>query len=69
MSLFRMAQLSPKVLAWQFHMNDTEYYSDPNIFESKRFLKLGELLDNTNRYQFVTTSADHIGFGYGKHAW
>lgn len=51
------------------HMRDPAYYSDPDTFDGKRFLKLRELPENTNKYQFVTTSADHIGFGHGKHAW
>ncbi|KAE9979620.1 hypothetical protein EG328_000787 [Venturia inaequalis] len=50
------------------HMRDPEFYSDPNTFDGKRFLKLRELPDNANKYQFATTSSDHLGFGHGKHA-
>ncbi|TID14720.1 putative cytochrome p450 protein [Venturia nashicola] len=50
------------------HMTDPEYWPNPNTFDGKRFLKLRELPGNTNKFQFATTTADHIGFGHGKHA-
>lgn len=37
-------------------------------FVGDRFLKLREESSAGNRWQFVSTSADHMGFGYGRQA-
>ena len=49
-------------------MGDPEVFEDPDRFIGDRFLKLRELPGNENKWQYVTTSTDHIGFGHGQHA-
>ena len=49
---------------------DGEIYPDPEEFDGFRFVKLRELnVDAIARYQALSTSADHLTFGYGRHAW
>ncbi|KAL1637228.1 hypothetical protein SLS58_009415 [Diplodia intermedia] len=49
-----------------FPMHDAEeYYDHPGSFDGRRFLELRER-DNDTKWQFVTTSPEHFGFGHGK---
>ncbi|GME34527.1 Cytochrome p450 [Neofusicoccum parvum] len=50
------------------HMQDGERWPEPMKFDGHRFLRMREQPGNENRWQFVTTSAEHLGFGHGKHA-
>ncbi|KAB2576303.1 Cytochrome p450 [Lasiodiplodia theobromae] len=52
------------------HMLDDEsrWGARPTEFDGHRFLRMREQPGNENRWQFVTTSAEHLGFGHGKHA-
>ncbi|OJD35989.1 cytochrome p450 [Diplodia corticola] len=49
------------------HDPDTALYDNPGVFDGARFLKLRET-DNDTKWQFVTTSPEHFGFGHGKQA-
>ncbi|KAH7390475.1 cytochrome P450 [Pyrenochaeta sp. MPI-SDFR-AT-0127] len=50
------------------NMQDTSIFPDPNAFKGRRFLDIRERPGNENRWQFVTTSPEHLAFGHGKHA-
>lgn len=45
-----------------------ERYPDPNVFNPRRFLEMRNQPGQENKWQLVTTSADHLGFGHGEHA-
>ena len=48
---------------------DPQVYPEPEKFNVARFLhKREEPGTNSNSYQHVTTSAEHMGFGHGQHA-
>ncbi|KAK5225266.1 hypothetical protein LTR47_009519 [Exophiala xenobiotica] len=49
-------------------MTDEKYHKDPLTFDGHRFYNLRQQPGNETKYQFVTTSNDHIAFGHGKHA-
>lgn len=53
--------------SWHTH-TDPENYVDPMVFNPWRFSDMRDKGDTT-RHQFVSTSADYISFGHGKHAW
>lgn len=42
-------------------------YPSPHIFQSDRFLQKREA-GESNKWQYVTTSPEHLGFGHGRHA-
>ena len=49
---------------------DGEIYPNPEEFDGFRFSKLRERDgDDVARHQALSTSADHVNFGYGRHAW
>ena len=50
--------------------NDEEIYPNPEEFDGFRFAKLRER-DGVSvaRHQALSTSADHLTFGYGRRAW
>ena len=50
--------------------NDEEIYPNPEEFDGFRFAKLRER-DGVaaTRHQALSTSVDHLTFGYGRHAW
>lgn len=49
------------------HFNSS-VYPEPHKFDAYRFLKLRGQEGQENSWQFVTTSAEHAGFGHGQHA-
>lgn len=50
-------------------MHDPEIYGpDPLKFDGRRYLRMRQQPGQENKGQFVTTSADHFGFGHGKFA-
>lgn len=49
-------------------MTDEKFHKDPLTFDGHRFHNLRQLAGNETKYQFVTTSNEHISFGHGKHA-
>lgn len=50
------------------HSDPALWGPTPSRFDGHRFLRLRAEPGNENRGQFVTTSADHLGFGHGRHA-
>jgi hypothetical protein len=49
---------------------DEEIYPNPEEFDGFRFAKLRERnVDAMARHQALSTSVDHLTFGYGRHAW
>lgn len=49
-------------------MMDPTVFPEPERFSGDRILKLRQVPGNENKWQYVTTSFDHIGFGHGEHA-
>lgn len=47
---------------------DASTYPEPEKFDPARFLRLRSQPGEENRHQFVTTTAEHMGFGHGQHA-
>jgi cytochrome P450 len=48
---------------------DKEIYPNPKEFDGFRFMKVRERnVEAMARYQALSTSADHLTFGYGRHA-
>jgi len=47
---------------------DPTVYEDPEKFDGHRFYNLSQQPGGATKYQFVSTSNDHIIFGHGKHA-
>ncbi len=46
---------------------DPDYYTSPNDFQPWRFYDLRNAsLDDLNRHQFTSTSANSLSFGHGK---
>ena len=49
---------------------DGELYPNPENFDGSRFVRLREHdVETTARHQALSTSVDHLTFGYGRHAW
>ncbi|KAL9110671.1 MAG: hypothetical protein Q9227_004848 [Pyrenula ochraceoflavens] len=49
-------------------MQDPDIFPDPSEYHGRRFLELRSQPGQENRWQFVTTSPEHLAFGHGKHA-
>lgn len=47
---------------------DSAVYDDPGTFRPWRFAKMREEKGHESRYQFVTSSPDSLGWGFGNHA-
>ncbi|EUC49292.1 hypothetical protein COCMIDRAFT_33346 [Bipolaris oryzae ATCC 44560] len=52
-------------LAVEHRFSDPTLYPNSKLFEADWFLKLRD--SDQTRWQFVTRSPEHLGFGYGKH--
>ncbi|KAL0940035.1 P450 monooxygenase [Colletotrichum truncatum] len=48
--------------------NNENLYPEPHKFNPRRFLQLRSQPGQEKNWQLVTTSPDHLGFGYGDHA-
>ncbi|KAJ5192838.1 hypothetical protein N7449_008980 [Penicillium cf. viridicatum] len=57
-----------KVVTTMEMMMDPTIYPNPEIFDAYRFLKMRESAGQENRWQFVSTCSEHMGFGNGQHA-
>lgn len=51
-----------------FHGWDISVYPEANEFIPDRFLKIRQAPDHESLHQLVSTSLNHMGFGYGKYA-
>lgn len=50
------------------HMDD-ENYAHAGVFDPWRFSDMRHEDEESSKYQFASSSADYMAFGYGKHAW
>ncbi|KAJ6459758.1 cytochrome P450 [Mycena vulgaris] len=51
------------------HMhNDERFYPEPEVFKGFRFYDMMTVKDGKPSHQMLTTSADYLSFGYGRHA-
>ena len=48
---------------------DDDNYVDADVFNPFRFSDMREEEGEGTTHQFVSTFADYISFGHGKHAW
>ena len=49
-------------------VHSDDFYPEAAKFDVGRFMKLRGMPGNENKHQFVTTTAEHMGFGHGMHA-
>ncbi|KAM4055522.1 cytochrome p450 [Hirsutella rhossiliensis] len=47
---------------------DPESYENPDVFDGYRFYNMRQQSGKENKAQLVSTSPDHMGFGFGLHA-
>lgn len=47
---------------------DETIFPESETYKGRRFLEMRELSGQENKWQFVTTSPEHLSFGHGKHA-
>ncbi|KAJ2988218.1 hypothetical protein NUW58_g4093 [Xylaria curta] len=47
---------------------DESIFPEPKTYRGRRFLGMRELPGQENKWQFVTTSPEHLSFGHGVHA-
>lgn len=50
------------------NMEDQRLFPEPRKFKPNRFLVMRQQPGQENKWQFVTTSPEHLAFGHGKHA-
>ena len=48
---------------------DEAYYEHPEIFNPWRFSDISDVDGEGRKYEMVSTSAEYVTFGHGKHAW
>ena len=50
---------------------DEAIYSDPDVFDPYRFLKLRADMDETKgaRYQMAASNVENLTWGLGRHVW
>lgn len=48
--------------------HDPLTFDHPEKFDLGRFVELRQQPGGESRYQFVTTTSEHLGFGHGQHA-
>ena len=48
---------------------DADNCDNPANFDPFRFSRQKEEDNSAVKHQFVTTSADYVAFGHGRHAW
>lgn len=48
---------------------DNENYENADVFDPFRFAREKERDGSAVKHQYVTTSAEYVPFGHGKHAW
>ena len=48
--------------------HDPSIFPEPYSFNGRRYLEMRQMTGSENRWQFVTTSPEHLIFGHGKHA-
>lgn len=68
---FPTGQIIPKGALVFFYDNgtlDSKVYSNPHKFDHARHLRMREEPGQENKHKFVTTTANYMGFGHGKHA-
>lgn len=49
-------------------MRDSTVFPDPDGYNPRRFLEMRQRPGEENRWQFVSTSPEHLAFGHGKHS-
>lgn len=49
--------------------HDEELYANPYEFDGFRFANLREEDGESIKHQMVTTNADYVPFGHGRHSW
>lgn len=49
-------------------VHDDTVFPEASKFDVARFMNLRQQPGNENKHQFVTTTAEHMGFGHGQHA-
>ncbi|KAI1653685.1 cytochrome P450 [Daldinia decipiens] len=57
-----------KLVLDNLQMQDSTCYEDPLRFDAYRFLRMRQIPGQENHAQLVSTSIEHMGFGYGLHA-
>ncbi|KAH8768417.1 cytochrome P450 [Diaporthe sp. PMI_573] len=57
-----------RILVGSTHMQDSEYYEEPEKFDGYRFLRMRENPGKDKMAHLVSTSEQHLGFGHGQHA-
>lgn len=48
--------------------HDHSLFSDATSFQPRRFLEMRQKPGQENKWQFVTTSPEHLAFGHGMHS-
>lgn len=56
------------VLVSAHRMRDPELYPNPDEFVADRFVRMRETQERKSDTAYTAATADHMGFGYGKHA-